>query len=170
MEDLSVAGWAREVPRARTVCSFIKQFLLNTMDPAACKVIYIDERFNTERLISREGLSPDTPQRAGSQVGFSDLPVDLQANVNAFLTVFNQGKRRGAGWETRGADVHVPQYMSAAQEGPSLANSPSSMIRSGTRVHPFSPASTWVRNRSKISDTSRGFYRPPNRPPHRRGC
>ncbi|EXJ70624.1 3',5'-cyclic-nucleotide phosphodiesterase [Cladophialophora psammophila CBS 110553] len=60
------------------------------MDPSACRVIYIDERFNTERWISREGLSPTTPARAGSQVEFSDLPLDLQTNVNAFLTVFNQ--------------------------------------------------------------------------------
>ncbi|ETI28528.1 hypothetical protein G647_00978 [Cladophialophora carrionii CBS 160.54] len=60
------------------------------MDPSACRVIYIDERFNTERWISREGLSPTTPSRAGSQVEFSDLPPDLQTNVNAFLTVFNQ--------------------------------------------------------------------------------
>ncbi|OAP59555.1 hypothetical protein AYL99_06853 [Fonsecaea erecta] len=60
------------------------------MDPSACRVIYIDERFNTERWISREGLSPSTPARAGSQVEFSDLPLDLQTNVNAFLTVFNQ--------------------------------------------------------------------------------
>ncbi|KAK6365416.1 3',5'-cyclic-nucleotide phosphodiesterase [Exophiala oligosperma] len=60
------------------------------MDPAACKVIYIDERFNTERWISRDGLMPSTPQRVGSEVEFSDLPLDLQSNVNAFLTVFNQ--------------------------------------------------------------------------------
>ncbi|KIV89109.1 hypothetical protein, variant [Exophiala mesophila] len=60
------------------------------MDPGACRVMYIDERFNTERWISREGLSPSTPQRKGSQVEFSDLPHDLQTNVNAFLSVFNQ--------------------------------------------------------------------------------
>jgi hypothetical protein len=63
------------------------------MDPSACRVIYIDERFNTERWISRDGLSPSTPAKASSQVEFSDLPPDLQTNVNAFLTVFNQGKR-----------------------------------------------------------------------------
>lgn len=62
------------------------------MDPSACRVIYIDERFNTERWISRDGLSVSTPQRKGSQVEFSDLPPDLQTNVNAFLTVFNQGE------------------------------------------------------------------------------
>ncbi|KIV80745.1 hypothetical protein PV11_08227 [Exophiala sideris] len=61
------------------------------MDPAACRVIYIDERFNTDRWISRDGLSsPNTPQRTGSEVEFSELPLDLQCNVNAFLTVFNQ--------------------------------------------------------------------------------
>jgi hypothetical protein len=62
------------------------------MDPSACRVVYIDERFNTERWISRDGLSPNTPTRAGSQVEFTALPPDLQMNVNAFLTVFNQGK------------------------------------------------------------------------------
>ncbi|KAK5465451.1 3',5'-cyclic-nucleotide phosphodiesterase [Exophiala xenobiotica] len=60
------------------------------MDPAACRVIYIDERFNTDRWIHRDGLAPNTPQRVGSEVEFSELPVDLQSNVNAFLTVFNQ--------------------------------------------------------------------------------
>lgn len=62
------------------------------MDPAACRVIYIDDRFNTERWISRDGLAPTTPQRASSQTEFSELPPDLQANVNAFLSVFNQGE------------------------------------------------------------------------------
>lgn len=63
------------------------------MDPAACRVIYIDDRFNTERWISREGLNvPPTPSsRLPSQTDFGDLPSDLQANVNAFLSVFNQG-------------------------------------------------------------------------------
>lgn len=61
------------------------------MDPSACRVIYIDERFNAERWISRDGLSSSTPQRSGFQGEFSDLPPDLQTNVNAFLSVFNQG-------------------------------------------------------------------------------
>ncbi|RMZ80977.1 hypothetical protein DV738_g2380, partial [Chaetothyriales sp. CBS 135597] len=62
-----------------------------SMDPSACRVIYIDDRFNTEGWISRDGLAPSTPHRAGSQqVVFSELPPDLQANVNAFLNVFNQ--------------------------------------------------------------------------------
>jgi hypothetical protein len=66
---------------------------LSRMDPSACRVIYIDDRFNTERWISREGLSaPPTPQRTNAQANFGELPADLQANVNAFLTVFNQGK------------------------------------------------------------------------------
>ncbi|KPI42752.1 3',5'-cyclic-nucleotide phosphodiesterase regA [Cyphellophora attinorum] len=61
------------------------------MDPSACRVIYIDSRFNTERWISRDGLStPITPQKNNSDLEFSKLPPDLQANVNAFLTVFNQ--------------------------------------------------------------------------------
>jgi hypothetical protein len=62
------------------------------MDPSACRVIYIDERFNTERWISREGLTPATPKPA-SAPDFSELPPDLQANINAFLSVFNQGKQ-----------------------------------------------------------------------------
>ncbi|RMD44751.1 hypothetical protein DV735_g290, partial [Chaetothyriales sp. CBS 134920] len=61
------------------------------MDPSACRVIYIDDRFNTEGWISRDGLAPATPHRAGSgKVVFSELPPDLQANINAFLNVFNQ--------------------------------------------------------------------------------
>lgn len=62
------------------------------MDPAACRVIYIDDRFNTERWISRDGLGPvPRNQRKMSTADFEDLPEDLQANVNAFLSVFNQG-------------------------------------------------------------------------------
>jgi hypothetical protein len=65
------------------------------MDPAACRVIYIDDRFNTERWISRDGLAtPATPQKTSPDIEFSKLPQDLQANVNAFLTVFNQGMLR----------------------------------------------------------------------------
>ncbi|KAG9777916.1 HD-domain/PDEase-like protein, partial [Aureobasidium melanogenum] len=62
------------------------------MDPAACRVIYIDERFNGETWISREGLAAESPrnQRRASQVDCTSLPPDLQSNVNAFLTVFNQ--------------------------------------------------------------------------------
>ena len=63
------------------------------MDPSACRVIYIDERFNTERWISRDGLSGlSDRQRRSSTSDFHELPEDLQANVNAFLSVFNQGK------------------------------------------------------------------------------
>ncbi|KIW15448.1 hypothetical protein PV08_05494 [Exophiala spinifera] len=78
------------------------------MDPAACRVIYIDERFNTERWISRDGLMPSTPQRAGSEVEFSDLPLDLQSNVNAFLTVFNQVYvcSSGRAFSTKLSDLH----------------------------------------------------------------
>ncbi|KIX97054.1 uncharacterized protein Z520_07168 [Fonsecaea multimorphosa CBS 102226] len=78
------------------------------MDPSACRVIYIDERFNTERWISREGLSPSTPARAGSQVEFSDLPLDLQTNVNAFLTVFNQVYvcNSGRAFSTKLSELH----------------------------------------------------------------
>ncbi|EXJ85380.1 3',5'-cyclic-nucleotide phosphodiesterase [Capronia coronata CBS 617.96] len=60
------------------------------MDPAACRVVYIDERFNTERWISREGLSPVSPRRRGSEFEFLHLPADLQSNISAFLSVFNQ--------------------------------------------------------------------------------
>lgn len=62
------------------------------MDPSACRVIYIDDRFNTERWISRDGLGPvPHNQRKLSVADFDELPPDLQANVNAFLSVFNQG-------------------------------------------------------------------------------
>lgn len=62
------------------------------MDPSACRVIYIDERFNTERWISRDGIGPASyDKRKSSSADFDELPPDLQANVNAFLSVFNQG-------------------------------------------------------------------------------
>lgn len=62
------------------------------MDPSACKVIYIDDRFNVERWITRDGLPTATSPKSGPQADFSDLPPDLQSNVNAFLSVFNQGE------------------------------------------------------------------------------
>lgn len=81
------------------------------MDPAACRVIYIDERFNTERWISRDGLAPNTPQRTGSEVEFSELPLDLQCNVNAFLTVFNQGKSLLPYWVQPGLMRRLSVYV-----------------------------------------------------------
>lgn len=63
-----------------------------SMDPSACRVIYIDERFNTERWISRDGLRPSADRsRRPSTSDFESLPPDLQINVDAFLSVFNQG-------------------------------------------------------------------------------
>jgi len=62
------------------------------MDPSACRVIYIDERFNTERWISRDGIASSTDRlRTPSTSDFEALPSDLQVNVDAFLSVFNQG-------------------------------------------------------------------------------
>src|SRR5277367_5935660 len=61
------------------------------MDAAACRVVYIDDRFHSEKWISREGSKTTiTPQKA-SQTGLNDLPFDLQANVKAILSLFNQG-------------------------------------------------------------------------------
>lgn len=64
------------------------------MDPSACRVIYIDDRFNTERWISRDGINTTNydKRKSSSAADFDDLPSDLQANVNAFLSVFNQGE------------------------------------------------------------------------------
>ena len=72
----------------------LSRLTISTMDPAACKVVYIDDRFNTERWITREGAStPVTPKHpTQAQADFADLPLDLQSNINAFLTVFIKGK------------------------------------------------------------------------------
>jgi hypothetical protein len=61
------------------------------MDASACRVVYIDDRFNTERWLARESLfSPTTPQRKLSE-DINGLPPDLQANIHAVLSVFSQG-------------------------------------------------------------------------------
>ena len=61
------------------------------MDASACRVVYIDDRFNTERCITRESLfPPTTPQRKVSG-DIDGLPPDLQANIHAVLSVFSQG-------------------------------------------------------------------------------
>ena len=64
------------------------------MDASACRVVYIDDRFNTERWLTREGLSsPTTPQRKVPE-DLNALPSDLRANVHAALSVFSQGTSR----------------------------------------------------------------------------
>jgi hypothetical protein len=61
------------------------------MDASACRVVYIDDRFNTERWLARENLvSATTPQRKVSEE-INGLPPDLQANIHAVLSVFSQG-------------------------------------------------------------------------------
>ena len=61
------------------------------MDASACRVVYIDDRFNTERWLARESLfSPNNPQKKVSE-DINGLPPDLQANVHAVLSVFSQG-------------------------------------------------------------------------------
>jgi hypothetical protein len=62
------------------------------MDASACRVVYIDDRFNTERWLTREGLSTlTTPQKVSGDL--NGLPPDLQANVQAVLSVFSQGTK-----------------------------------------------------------------------------
>jgi len=61
------------------------------MDASACRVVYIDDRFNTERWLTREALSSfATPQRKVSG-DLNGLPPDLRANVQAVLSIFSQG-------------------------------------------------------------------------------
>jgi hypothetical protein len=65
------------------------------MDPASCRVIYIDDRFPAEKWLNRDVLSsPTTNKRVNEALALdlADLPPDLQANVNAILCVFNQGE------------------------------------------------------------------------------
>jgi hypothetical protein len=66
------------------------------MDPASCRVIYIDDRFPAEKWLTRDAVSsPTTNKRIhqGLALDSAELPPDLQANVNATLGVFNQGKK-----------------------------------------------------------------------------
>jgi hypothetical protein len=63
------------------------------MDASACRVVYIDDRFYTERWLTRDGLStPTAPQRKVSE-DLTGLPPDLQANIHAVLSVFSQGTK-----------------------------------------------------------------------------
>lgn len=58
--------------------------------PSACRVVYIDDRFHTEKWLSRDGLSASAQRKVSADL--SELPPDLRANVNAILSVFIQGK------------------------------------------------------------------------------
>lgn len=65
------------------------------MDPASCRVVYIDDRFPAEKWLTRDMLSSLTTNNKSNHAlgpGFAELPVDLQANVSAILGVFNQGE------------------------------------------------------------------------------
>ncbi len=64
------------------------------MDASACRVVYIDDRFHTERWLSRDGLSTSASAQRKLSADISELPPDLQANVNAILSVFSQGMSR----------------------------------------------------------------------------
>ena len=104
------------------------------MDPSACRVIYIDSRFNTERWISRDGLStPITPQKNTNDLEYSKLPHDLQANVNAFLTVFNQGT--SAPLRSVKLKLIAYQYLSAIPADPFRRSSPNYTTRLKQTVH-----------------------------------
>lgn len=64
------------------------------MDPASCRVIYIDDRFPAEKWLTRDVVSsPTTNNKAKEALALelAELPPELQANVNAVLGVFNQG-------------------------------------------------------------------------------
>jgi len=68
------------------------------MDPASCRVIYIDDRFPTEKWLNRDVMSsPTTNKRVNEALALdlAELPPDLQANVNAIMGVFNQGESAG---------------------------------------------------------------------------
>jgi hypothetical protein len=65
------------------------------MEPASCRVIYIDDRFPTEKWLNRDVMSSPTTHKRVSEalaLDLAELPPDLQANVNAILGVFNQGE------------------------------------------------------------------------------
>lgn len=65
------------------------------MDPASCRVIYIDDRFPAEKWLTRDTMSSSTTNnrvRHALSLDLAELPLDLQANVNAILGVFNQGE------------------------------------------------------------------------------
>jgi hypothetical protein len=64
------------------------------MDPASCRVIYIDDRFPAEKWLTRDLMaSPTTKKRINDMLALDleGLSLDLQANVTAVLGVFNQG-------------------------------------------------------------------------------
>lgn len=118
------------------------------MDPAACRVIYIDDRFNTERWISRDGLGPvPRNQRKMSTADFEDLPEDLQANVNAFLSVFNQGMF-AVTFLLVEPSTDSDQFTSVAPAEPSPANWQSFTMPFAPIVFLSSPALMLVHKRS----------------------
>ena len=112
------------------------------MDPSACRVIYIDERFNTERWISRQGLGSTHAseyRRKQSSPDFDELPTDLQANVNAFLSVFNQGRRLY--FHMRRRILTILQFTYVALADHFRPNWQKSTTQSRQIVHPYLPAS-----------------------------
>jgi hypothetical protein len=64
------------------------------MDPASCRVIYIDDRFPAEKWLNRDMVASPTTNNQTQRILSLELAEpawDLQANVNAILEVFSQG-------------------------------------------------------------------------------
>ena len=64
--------------------------LLGAMDANQCRVLYIDDRFPSERWLSRNSTASGYDSNLSNRGAL--LPVELQTNVDAILQVFSQGR------------------------------------------------------------------------------
>lgn len=100
--------------------------LLGAMDANQCRVLYIDDRFPTEKWLSRNSIASGHESNVSTR-GMV-LPVELQTNIDAILQVFSQGKFGLLLCGKAHADCYF-QFTSATQGVPSQRNLPSSLRR-----------------------------------------
>jgi hypothetical protein len=71
---------------------------LATMDPAACNVIYLDQRAKGDRQVRRDSILPPVPTICNQQDDLSSYlergteHPDVSNNIQALLSAFNHGK------------------------------------------------------------------------------
>ena len=59
------------------------------MDPSSCRLAYLDDRFPTDKWLSKGSTSYSQDILQSQRM---NLPADLQANLDAILQIFSQGK------------------------------------------------------------------------------
>ena len=70
------------------------------MDPAACNVIYVDQRARGDRQVRRDSIAPPVPTICDQQDDLSSYlergteDLEVSKNIQTLLSVFSHGARK----------------------------------------------------------------------------